>query len=96
MSWDRLKGVELSPGKHRVTLQLFAAAAEETGGFFEPRERTLECGHAAAMHLVYETLQKMRTLYGEALVTYSLAEASGVSAEPSGGDADADTHWAMR
>jgi len=63
--WERLKGVDISADHSRVSLLLFPG-----GG----RERfDVDCGHVAAMHLVYATIRRMRELHAQAVVMTSLS-----------------------
>merc|ERR1712087_688516 len=46
----------------------------------------IECGHPAMMRLVYNTMQSMRRLHAEALVTASLSAASVAAILPAADD----------
>ena len=72
MGWPRLKGVEQLADRSAVRLQLFATNELFSGS----SSRTIKCSHRAAMVLVYSTVQQMRQLYAQTLVTEALTSRS--------------------
>lgn len=58
--WNKFKGVDVNTDLSRVSILLFPSGGRE--------KLEIECDHPGMMHLVYDTIKRMRELHAQVLI----------------------------